>query len=91
MGTMAATLVAVIDLCRGGSCRGMLVGAPQGGAGGLHGLGTGAGGGDHSPAMAAGDRRGNAAHGCGTSSPRTDGGGSRAGEHQEGHSGAEPN
>ena len=68
----------------------MLVVGPQGGTGGLHGLGTGAGGGDHSPPMAANEKRGNAANGCAAGTSRTDAGRLGAGEHTEDHSGAEP-
>lgn len=83
MGTIEATFVAVIDLWRGGRCRGMLVGGPQGDTSGLHGFAPGGGGGDHSPSMAATERRGPAGNGCGGGTTRGEGSGSRGGDWEE--------
>ena len=84
MGTAATTVVAEIDICCGGGCRGMLVRGAQGEASGMHGIPPGGKGGDHSGSMAGGLRWGAAAHASGGGTARREGDGSRGADVGEG-------
>lgn len=83
MGTTDEEFVEEIDFWCAGSCRGMVVGMPQGDIAGSHGLAPGGGGGDQSDSMAGTNRRVAAGRGFVGGTSRGEGCGPRSGEGEE--------
>lgn len=89
-GIMLFTVSAVIDCWVGTWFRGMLVAVPPRESAGMHGIPSGAGGGDHSSAMPGTGRRGDPGDGYRAGSSRRGGGEYKAADGEEGRQGSDP-